>query len=963
MDLRDVFVDKLKIESKVTAIDSIFGNEDRVKKTIYNPPYQRNYVWDAEKATYFIESLLIGTEIPPLIFFRKVGSLEIIDGRQRYETILRFMRGTLKLKKSGLKKLAEIGIANHSLKELPEYMRNEFLDTKIRIIEFSLPSGAKDMEGAVKQEIFKRYNSGITPLKPTEIDKAIYLDDDLNSFFKKKLQQDNFRCEFLNLFKFEKWNDEILLKKIRQLLVLHKIPIKYYSVAKQKILDKYYDLLVSSISETDFERLYQDFVDKLCVIGHIKEKIDTEEYNRLYSECLFWGLSVLEENKKGTIQKFGDLDYVSIAGVLKENRNSFKTERSSFARNLVERYNVIACHFSQIYGVNFGNYIKNNEAFRNENKEEEKSKPVTNFEQLRINKPEPYTNTIEDICRMMERKRFLIRPAYQREEVINKNKSSEIIESLLLGIKLPPIFIYKRKDGISEVIDGQQRLLSILAFIGKGYMDEDGQMVKSKKDDFALSLKNSILSDFDKKRFGDLDEESKDKILNFDLWIVEIQENQNPDFETIDLFIRLNSKPFPIKDDTFEMWNSYIDRDIINTEKRACENNKNWFYLRKKSSRMENENLFTVLSFFEYQQLLSQVNKDFVPNGIDIYSTQSKTNIRLRSKSVISKVLESTEEKERFMEAIQQFEFGFLQKLRFLLVGDEKVADAVLSKELEDLMLIENGKRTQQAFYALWYFLHSTPYERIMENRQDLKKDIKILFKIMPTSLSVDAFINEVKKNNDKYKSSTNNYMKARLSEILRIIEISSTECSDEFDFWLNSDSRICLRPQVVNEKGHVANKGFYGIKVVRPYISIAYIRCFMQSILFFSEMHMEKNVVTISKLKDFVIPIPSLSQQRVFDNLQNYLDTDDKECYSFFIRVSDCLVEEMYFPFLFKKQNVSLFDCVSKLPNLEDCTYQKEIRIREVYSEVSKGGAKLASLLKVTSGITYNYYNRYEKD
>lgn len=52
-DLRDIFVDKLKIESKVTAIDSIFDNEDRVNKTIYNPPYQRNYVWDAEKATYF----------------------------------------------------------------------------------------------------------------------------------------------------------------------------------------------------------------------------------------------------------------------------------------------------------------------------------------------------------------------------------------------------------------------------------------------------------------------------------------------------------------------------------------------------------------------------------------------------------------------------------------------------------------------------------------------------------------------------------------------------------------------------------------------------------------------------------------------------------------------------------------------------------------------------------------------
>ena len=37
----------------------------------------KNYVWDNNKATYFIESILIGTEVPPLIFFdnNKIFSL------------------------------------------------------------------------------------------------------------------------------------------------------------------------------------------------------------------------------------------------------------------------------------------------------------------------------------------------------------------------------------------------------------------------------------------------------------------------------------------------------------------------------------------------------------------------------------------------------------------------------------------------------------------------------------------------------------------------------------------------------------------------------------------------------------------------------------------------------------------------------------------------------------------------
>ena len=118
-----------------------------------------------------------------------------------------------------------------------------------------------------------------------------------------------------------------------------------------------------------------------------------------------------------------------------------------------------------------------------------KETTTTNYQELRINKPEPTTYTIDDICRLMKRQRFLVRPPYQREEVINKKKSSEIIESLLLGIKLPPIFIFKKENGISEVIDGQQRILSILAFLGRGYMNEMGEDTKSKKDGFSLQLK------------------------------------------------------------------------------------------------------------------------------------------------------------------------------------------------------------------------------------------------------------------------------------------------------------------------------------------------------------------------------------------------------------------------------------------------------------------------------------------
>ena len=208
---------------------------------------------------------------------------------------------------------------------------------------------------------------------------------------------------------------------------------------------------------------------------------------------------------------------------------------------------------------------------------------------------------------------------------------------------------------MSEVIDGQQRILSILAFLGRGYLNEEGQTVKSNKDGFALLLKDSILTNLNGKHFAQLDEDLQDKIANFDLWVIEINEKNNPDFEPLDLFIRLNNKPYPIKDDTFEMWNSYLDRGLINTIKASYRNNANWFFMRKASTRMENENNYTVLSYFNY---LEQNKQDATEKGpLDIYKIGGRIAIRLRSKGDISKILENAEKKEAFVAAVNGLEF------------------------------------------------------------------------------------------------------------------------------------------------------------------------------------------------------------------------------------------------------------------------------------------------------------------
>jgi hypothetical protein len=262
-------------------------------------------------------------------------------------------------------------------------------------------------------------------------------------------------------------------------------------------------------------------------------------------------------------------------------------------------------------------------------------------------------------------------------------------------------------------------------------------MVKSNKDGFALQLKDSIRTDLNGKHFAQLDGDLQDKITNADLWVIEINAKNNPDFEPLDLFIRLNNKPYPIKDDTFEMWNSYLDRGLINTIKSSYKNNASWFFMRKSSTRMENENNYTVLSYFNYLELNKQEATDKGP--LDIYKIGGRVAIRLRSKGEISKILENADKKDAFVGAVNGLEFSFISNLKTLLTDENDDSEKMLSKNLDEMMGVENNKRTQQAFYALWYFLKGLDKDSFRKNRKQIRMEVRDLF----SSMSSDIFAGE----------------------------------------------------------------------------------------------------------------------------------------------------------------------------------------------------------------------------
>ena len=75
--------------------------------------------------------------------------------------------------------------------------------------------------------------------------------------------------------------------------------------------------------------------------------------------------------------------------------------------------------------------------------------------------------SIGELVNMYEQQELIIHPEYQRLFRWTDTQKTALIESILLGIPIPPIFVAEDENGIWEVVDGLQRLSTLVSFFGK----------------------------------------------------------------------------------------------------------------------------------------------------------------------------------------------------------------------------------------------------------------------------------------------------------------------------------------------------------------------------------------------------------------------------------------------------------------------------------------------------------------
>ena len=183
----------------------------------------------------------------------------------------------------------------------------------------------------------------------------------------------------------------------------------------------------------------------------------------------------------------------------------------------------------------------------------------------------PSDFTLSGIVEMWKKKDITI-PEFQREFVWSIKQSSLLIESFLLGLPVPPVFFYVDDENRNLVIDGQQRILSIVYYFD-GYFGSEN--LQGKRQVFRLKGLDEK-SPYSEKKIEELDGSDRRKLENsVVLRAINVRQlSPKKDNTSIyHIFERLNTGGTPLKPQ--EVRNCVFRGDIVKIL-RKLNLDKNW---------------------------------------------------------------------------------------------------------------------------------------------------------------------------------------------------------------------------------------------------------------------------------------------------------------------------------------------------------------------------------------------------
>lgn len=138
---------------------------------------------------------------------------------------------------------------------------------------------------------------------------------------------------------------------------------------------------------------------------------------------------------------------------------------------------------------------------------------------------------ISDIIQWNEKKELELSPKYQRNSVWNEKAKAYLIDTIIRGLPIPPIFLRQKTDVTTksttrEIIDGQQRIRAILEYIvNEGF-----------------AIKSAHNKTYGGKKYSELDEDAQEAMLDYEILAEVVTEKDESSI--YDMFARLNSNNY-----------------------------------------------------------------------------------------------------------------------------------------------------------------------------------------------------------------------------------------------------------------------------------------------------------------------------------------------------------------------------------------------------------------------------------
>lgn len=178
--LGDYPIDTLLIRNETRTVHDVLRRID-AGSFIMDPEFQRDFVWDKEKQSKLIESVLMRIPLPVFYLAEDAkGRMIVVDGLQRLTTFQRFVTGDLRLT---LRHQSELD--KKKFGQLSPKLQNRIEDCNLilYVIDSKVPERAR-------LDIFERVNGGV-PLTRQQMRNSLYQGKG-TAFLKDEASQDGF---------------------------------------------------------------------------------------------------------------------------------------------------------------------------------------------------------------------------------------------------------------------------------------------------------------------------------------------------------------------------------------------------------------------------------------------------------------------------------------------------------------------------------------------------------------------------------------------------------------------------------------------------------------------------------------------------------------------------------------------------------------------------------------------------